>query len=91
MRQLSNDPGLDLSALVTLARVSHAAVDDEAEGLHDELQEIVDGLKTEWAQPLGRALVSPEHEAQLNADQQRELFIVRKLAGIDADESEKVA
>lgn len=84
MQSPSNNPGLELSALVTLARVSHATPDAVSEGLHDDLREIVDGLTEGWARNIGEAILTPETEAALSPSEKVDLDLVRKLAGIDS-------
>jgi hypothetical protein len=84
MQPRSNDLGLELSALVTLARVSQ--VGDDVQGdpdLQADLQEILNGLETPWAKTIGQAIVSRAAEPTLNADEQHDLRLVRRLAGIE--------
>ncbi len=87
MQPQSSDLGLELSALVTLARVSQVSDDGQGDpDLQADLQEILNGLETPWAKTIGQAIVSPAAEPALNADQQHDLRLVRRLAGIESVE-----
>lgn len=87
MQPTSNDLGLELSALVTLARVSQVSDDGQGDpDLQADLQEIVNALETPWAKTIGQAIVSPAAEPALNAAQQHDLRLVRRLAGIESVE-----